>query len=188
MRLIWARASYFFLYLLIGFVVIKHPSAEAAVDGLCLGLAKAMTWLLSSVDSGVARHGATVIRNTWGYALEVTTDCSALNYSVALTAAIFAATPVTFTQRLLTALAGLFFIQLINLLRLICLLYAKVLFPLPVFYTVHEQVWPLLLAFSTVGFFIMWAQHHRCLLPVRHRKQSSDATPEVVYHSEGGGL
>lgn len=144
-----------FITLIIGFAFLKAPLLESAVDAFCLLLAQITYVLISPFDSAVAIDGAIYYWRSYAYAIEVTKECSALGYTLVLVAAILLY-PGEWPKRLKTALISIFFIQTINVLRLILLLYGRVLFIPENFDIFHYQFLPYLLAVSTMLFFMVY--------------------------------
>lgn len=147
------------LYLLIGMVILKLPMLQPLIDGFCLLLAKIVAGFLGMFDAGIERHGNIVLRYTYGYALAIGKECSALEYVLALTAAIIAY-PVPIIKRLKAVVVFTVVYQLINLLRLMTLIYAKVIFNQYYFDVFHELFWVFLLSILATGLFLVWARHH----------------------------
>jgi len=147
------------LYLLIGMVLIKLPMAQPLVDEICLWLAKSLASVLGLFDAGIERHGNTVIRYTYGYALIVSKECSGLSFIVSLTAAALAC-PIPIIKRLKAIVMFVVVWQFINILRLITLVYAQVLLPQDYFDLFHELFWMLLSTTVATGLFVVWARHY----------------------------
>jgi len=137
--------------------ILKSPMVQPLVDGFCLLLAKIVAAFLGLFDAGIERHGNIVLRYTYGYALAIGKECSALEFVISLTAAILAC-PISIIKRIKAIVIFALVFQLVNVLRLITLVYAKVLLTPHYFDLFHEQFWVFLLAIFTTSLFFVWAR------------------------------
>ena len=146
----------FWSCLFLAIAVIKLPVLEPYIDLFCLWLAKVTAFVLYLFDDTVMRNEAIVYRKTYGYAFEVTKECSGLMFMAVFLSAVmaFPASPMNKIMGLLFAIVAT---VAINLFRLMTLLYLKVFLPSNQFDVAHEQIWPLLLALFIVAAYAVWA-------------------------------
>ncbi|MEM9669655.1 MAG: exosortase/archaeosortase family protein [Pseudomonadota bacterium] len=154
-----------FVALVIGFAVLKSPTIEPLVDGFCLSLAQVSGGIIGVFDGAVVRDGAVLYRGSYGYAIEVTKVCNALEQSLVLAMAI-CLLPLSWPQRLAAVAASFVFLQSLNVLRLISLVYGKVLLSPDHFDFLHLQIFVVVLAVAVVLFFIafLYQNRHRLLV------------------------
>lgn len=143
------------LYLLVGFVALKSSVIQPLIELFCLQLAIVAASVLNIFDAAILRDDAIIYRNTYGYAIEITKECSALEFLVTLCAAILAFSASRY-QHLKAVFISILLVTGINLIRLMSLIYFKVGFSLHNFLIVHEQIWPFLIALLVGGFFLHW--------------------------------
>lgn len=146
----------FWPILLVGFLLIKAPFLAPIIDVFCLFLAKSTTSVLQLFDSQIMRHEAIIYHRTFGYAIEVTKECSAL-----LLLTVFFSAVLAFPTSLLNRLKGLLFAimitQSINFIRLMSLVYLQAGLTLHHFELAHEKVWPYLLTIILSIAFTLWS-------------------------------
>lgn len=144
-----------FISLVFGFAILKSPFLADMVSAFCLLLAR-MTYAITHLfDSAVAINGAIYYWKNYAYAIEVTKECSALGYCLVLITAIVLF-PAPWFTRIKVALLSVLFIQAVNVLRLILLLYGRVFLGSESFNIIHYQLLPFLLSTSTALFLAMY--------------------------------
>lgn len=149
----------FSIFLFLGLVVLKLPMLQNGIELFCLYLAKLTAYLLSIVDDHIRREGATILRKTYGYAIEITKECSGLVYVVFVSAAVMAVR----TGWLVKIKAILLFsmiIEFLNLMRLASLVYVNVLFETSFFDSYHKQFWPLIFSIFILVAFVCWVYRY----------------------------
>jgi exosortase/archaeosortase family protein len=139
--------------MLIGFVIIKHQSFEGVLNKLCSSLAKFCYYILSWFDSNVHINGRIIFWKTYGYAVEIDYSCSAILTMVTVSAGILSL-QANVAFRLKCCLMAIILVQLINLLRIILVFYANVLFDTQTFNVIHEQFLNLSFVFCVTIIFI----------------------------------
>lgn len=144
------------LYLFIGMVILKLPILQPWVDEFCLLLAKSVSGILGLFDAGIERHGIIVLRDTYGYAVAIGKECSALEFVIAISAATLAC-PAPILKRIKVLVIFIIVFQLLNVFRLMTLIYAKVLLNAHFFDIFHEQFWIFLLSILATGLFLFLA-------------------------------
>ncbi len=145
----------FFLLTIALLGVLELEAIKPAVDSFCLGLANSSFWLIQLFDDQVSLSAAIIRHTPTGFALEITEVCSALSICALWLAAVLSY-PATWNVKLIGLIVGLCFIQALNLIRIVSLLYVGVFFERTQFDVVHELLWPLLLHFAVIIAFITW--------------------------------
>lgn len=157
----------FFLYLLIGFIILKLPVVQPAIESFCTLIAKFIDLILSTVDDSVQVKGAIVYRYNFNNAVEIDKACTVLEYVTTMTAA-FMIFPISLKKRVTAVLLAFVILQSVNTFRIISLLYIQSNFGLDVFDFVHTQLWPFLLVLMVGLYFISWALSQHTNLEVKH--------------------
>ena len=155
----------FLILLTLGYVLLAEvPQIEQV---FVYELAKVTFFLISLFDASVMIKPSASLANTLaighdgGFFITITPSCSAMMAVVLLTAAIVAFS-FSVKEKFIYLLAGVVLLQLVNVLRLISLVYIGDLYTLTTFNFVHENVWPLLIyLFAYLIFFGAIALHHR---------------------------
>lgn len=154
--------SQFIFCLFLGFIVLKLPIVQPAIESFCIFLANSIALILGVIDDAVEVKGSIIYRYDLNNAVEISKVCSGLEFVITLTAA-FLVFPVSVRKRFSALLIAFVFIQSVNAIRIISLLYVHGTFDLTVFDFVHTQLWPFLLTLIAGGYFMSWAllQHIR---------------------------
>jgi len=145
--------------LVLGYALLKAPFVAPYVDMLCVLLAKLTFALISPFDPKVAIDGAIYYRSSYAYAIEVTKECSGMTYVLLLATAIMML-PLQLGTRVRAALISVIYVQVINVVRLITLLYGRVLLPQVEFDIFHLQFLGLFLAAGSLLFFVLFLLKH----------------------------
>lgn len=146
----------FFLYLLIGFVILKLPVVQPAIESFCMLIAKFIELILSTVDDSVQVSGAIVYRHNFNNAVEIDKACTVLEYITTMTAALMIF-PTSLKKRVAALLLAIVIYQSVNTLRIISLLYVQASFGTYIFDFVHSWLWPFLLILFSALYYISWA-------------------------------
>lgn len=144
------------LALLLGFALLKAPFLGSMIDSFCWLLAQITYQVISPFDTNVMINQSVYYWGSYSYAIEVTKECSALGYTISLIAAILLF-PAHLMTRIKAVFLALIFIQGINIIRLVGLLYGRVLLTPEGFNVLHYHVFPFLFSLSSVVFFIAYA-------------------------------
>ena len=91
------------------------------------------------------------------FSIQILAECSALTYCSILAAAILSY-PAPRALRIKAAILGFVFLQGINVLRLISLLYVGHYWP-EQFTWVHQNLWPIFLSVDLVLLYLLWIRH-----------------------------
>lgn len=146
----------FFLYLLIGFIILKLPVVQPAIESFCMLIAKFIELILSTVDDSVQVSGAIVYRYNFNNAVEIDKACTVLEYITTMTAALMIF-PTSLKKRVAALLLAIVIYQSVNTLRIISLLYVQAGFSSDVFDFVHFRLWPFILILFSGLYYIFWA-------------------------------
>lgn len=146
-----------FVYMCIGFVIKELPITQPLIAKLCQLIASLTGSFLMLFDASVQINGATLFmqRMNVGYSIEVDRSCTALGFTVTLAAAILAF-PNTWVERIKSVLMAILFIQSINALRVMSLLYARAELDAATFNFIHEELWVFLITLLVAIYFIYW--------------------------------
>ncbi len=110
--------------------------------------------LIHLFDSNVIVNKAVLTQLNTGFALEITRECLAVETTLLFGAAVFA-WHATWQQKLLWLLPSILLLQIINIIRLITLLYIGKWLPNN-FDLIHENLWPLIFALLILILFVYW--------------------------------
>lgn len=147
----------FALIALAFFWVLATPWATAGfVEPFTRGLVHVSAAILAPFDGRVIAQGD-VLRFSDGIgAVRVLSGCNAIEVCALLSAAILAY-PASFKRCLLGAAAGIVSLQLVNLLRIISLLYLS-RGAQPVFDFFHHYVWDAMIGLEGLLIFFVWVR------------------------------
>ncbi len=156
---IWQRYRYVIETLLV-FVVSAGVMIQALIwarpftDEILPGWVAAYTaWALALVGAGGKAHG-TMVQSSIG-TVEIIRECTAV-YPTALYLAAVLAYRCTWRKKLIGVVGGIFAIQLINLARIVSLIYIQKLYP-ESFEFMHMVVWQSLVVFLTLLLWLLWS-------------------------------
>ena len=148
----WWYISKFFCYALLGFIFIKLPIVQPLVESFCEMLANATYYVTYLFDNSVKIQKTVIFRKS-AYAVDVSKACSALGYVVILFSAILAY-PTKLRKKVRLLLEAFLFIQVLNVIRITSLLYARSLLDMQQFNFIHEQLWIYIFLLAVCSFFI----------------------------------
>ncbi len=137
--------SLFFLLSLIGFTILNLDFVTPFMDAFCLLLAKISGNLMLLFNANITLTDAVIRHQPSLFAIEVTAECSASQVSWLYVAALLPYPMLSWSQKGIALLLGLLVIQIVNVIRLISLVYFGAWFSMDTFSVLHEYVWPLLL-------------------------------------------
>lgn len=145
------------IFLLCGFVVMKSNFLEPYIEMICYWLAGSVYFLLNMFDPAVQIEGSTVFRDTYGYALIISKECSGLTYLLVVICAI-GAFPTFWQNKLKAMIFAIFLVEGLNLVRIMILVYLKRFVSPSLFNTVHLQFMPFVLGICISLIFLYWAK------------------------------
>ena len=138
------------LYLLVAI----PPSNDHVVVPFTEGIVMVSAGLLRALGEPVVTAG-TLIRHG-SFAVDVKNGCNGLEAAIILAAAVVAF-PATLRQRLAGLAAGFLVIEVLNLVRVVSLIWLGVHRP-SVFELFHASVWQTALILVAVGLFVLWSR------------------------------
>ena len=139
----------------IGLVLLSLPAFSLMLDGVCQGLAYLTFHLAKLLNlSIILEHHDTLRYQINGFAIVISHECSGVSSIWMLSAAILVF-PAPWKFKIFGVFLGILVIQILNILRLISLVYFGQ-FYIEWFETIHEQLWPLLLYFTSLVCFALW--------------------------------
>ena len=128
--------------LFLGYFLLKPVLfTDAFYDVFCMGLAQASAAVVWLFDETMFMEGP-ILRVVGGSGVWVTRDCSALNFTWFLCAAVLAY-PAPWMKRLLMTILAMLLVQAVNVLRLVTLYFVQKWSPQN-FDLIHLDVWPII--------------------------------------------
>ncbi len=125
------------------------------IEKFCEGLALISYFIVQLFDNNVIFDAPNILRHkTNGFAIAVSNECSGLSAIMLLSMAILVF-PASRQAKLIGIFAGFVLIQIINIIRLISLVYAGAFLP-DYFDMIHTQAWTIVLYFITLLLFGSW--------------------------------
>lgn len=150
----------YLVFIAVGLALVSYALPDAWIKGFCWGLAQITGAILGLLSKDVILQGDILRWADHDFAMQVTRECSALEFNAILTAAILAYHHVRWRVRLKGVLFGLVVIQTLNVLRLVSLHVAGYWWP-DAFHWIHENLWPILLSVDLVLVFFAWAWYQQ---------------------------
>jgi len=149
---IWRYA----LVVLVGFTALELEIVKLLIEKFCEGLALMSYFMVQFFDSNIILESPNILRHKIsGFAIAVTNECSGLSAVVLLSAAILVF-QTSRQNKLIGIFAGFLILEIINVFRLISLVYAGAFLPIDYFDTIHHHLFPLLLHFLALLLFGNW--------------------------------
>jgi exosortase/archaeosortase family protein len=143
------------LVVLVGLTVLELGIIKPLIEKFCEGLAFISWNIIQLFDNNIILETPNILRHkTSSFAIAVSNECSGLSAVVLLSAAILVF-KTSRQNKLIGIFAGFLILEIINILRLISLVYAGGLLP-DYFDTIHHHVFPLLLHFIALFLFGNW--------------------------------
>jgi len=143
------------LIVLVGLTALDLDIIKSLIEKFCEGLTLMSYFMVQLFDNNIILESPNILRHkTSNFAIAVSNECSGLSAVILLSAAILVF-PTCRQNKLIGVFAGFILIEIINLLRLISLVYAGGLLP-DYFDTIHHQLWPLLFHFVALLLFGNW--------------------------------
>lgn len=145
----------FTLYLaVLFFLELLTPVAKHVVVPWTSFLADACGWLLRLFDSDVVTSGNIIRSATTGFAISIERGCNGVEAVIILVSAILAY-PAHWREKLGGIVAGFFWIQALNFVRIISLYYLGN-WNYTWFEWFHLYVWQALIVVDALVFFLIW--------------------------------
>ena len=151
-------ARFFILFVVILAVLfaaeLAPPVQSALVVPWTQALVRISAELITFIDPRVAVFGNILQSTTTGFALSVRSGCNGVEAAMILIAAMLAF-PASWRYRLIGIVAGLFAVQLLNIVRVISLFYLGQ-WNMSVFDWAHSYLWPALIMLDVLIVWIIW--------------------------------
>jgi exosortase/archaeosortase family protein len=143
------------LVVLIGLSILEWEGIAPLIEKFCDGLALISGHLVQLFDSNIALEFPNVLRHkNTNFAIAVSKECSGLSAVWLLSAAILVFA-TSRQNKLIGIFLGFLILQLVNVIRLISLVYAGGFLP-DWFDMIHLQFFPILLHFIALLLFGSW--------------------------------
>jgi exosortase/archaeosortase family protein len=143
------------LVVLVGLSALELEIIKLLIEKFCEGLALISGYSIQLIDNNIILESPNILRHKInGFAIAVSNECSGLSAVVLLSAAILVF-PASRQSKLMGIFAGFILIQIVNIFRLISLVYAGGFLP-DHFDTIHYHLFPFLLHFVVLLLFSSW--------------------------------
>jgi exosortase/archaeosortase family protein len=158
---------FFSILSIVGLNILKLEELTPFSDQFSLILATITGYIMQLFDSQIMLDKAILRHSVSNFAIEVTEACTAFSVSWLYLSSILAYPWFNFAKKALLMVSGLLLIQVINVLRLISLLYFGHWFEFELFDIFHSYFWPILLNVLILMFFawILLSQTQPVSLP-----------------------
>ncbi|MDM8545312.1 exosortase H [Candidatus Venteria ishoeyi] len=138
----------------IGLTLLDVFAPATVIAQFCLLLAHISGGVIHWFDPNVLVIGDVLRLPDSGFALRVSGECTALQFTVLLVAGMLAF-PATWKIKLLGIVGGILALQALNIIRLISLLYLGQWYPAE-FDWVHHHLWPIFFSIDLGLLFFGW--------------------------------
>ena len=143
-------------------IEMLKPVQEAVIQPFTGLLAALSTALIMPFDDTVIAQGRILRDAATGFAVSIEAGCNGVEAAIVLIAGILAF-PAALTHKLVAILAGFFFVQALNVVRIISLFYLGQ-WNYTVFEWFHLYLWPVLIMLDVLIVFAIYLQwlgkHH----------------------------
>ena len=143
-------------------IEMLKPVQEAVIQPFTGFLAALSTALILPFDDTVIAQGRILRDAATGFAVSIEAGCNGVEAAIVLIAGILAF-PASFRYKLIAILAGFFFVQALNVVRIISLFYLGQ-WNYTVFEWFHLYLWPVLIMLDVLIVFAIYLQwlgkHH----------------------------
>ena len=143
-------------------IEMLKPVQEAVIQPFTGLLAALSTALILPFDDTVISQGRILRDAATGFAVSIEAGCNGVEAAIVLIAGILAF-PASLTHKLVAILAGFFFVQALNVVRIISLFYLGQ-WNYTVFEWFHLYLWPVLIMLDVLIVFAIYLQwlgkHH----------------------------
>ena len=146
--------SIYILLALIGFYGLELPILDHFYTIFGVFLANLSGAVIHLFDPNIAISGAVLSQPNGGFSIKVTTECQAIELTWLYCIAILA-WRATWRHKLLWILSGIGMLQVLNVIRLISLVYLGQWYPQH-FVMIHENFYPLFFGIVTILMFLYW--------------------------------
>ena len=137
-------------------IEMLKPVQEAVIQPFTGILATISTALILPFDDTVIAQGRILRDATTGFAVSIEAGCNGVEAAIVLIAGIVAF-PATIQNKLIAIVAGFFFVQALNIVRIISLFYLGQ-WSYTVFEWFHLYLWPVLIMLDVLVVFAIYLQ------------------------------
>lgn len=147
-----------FIGILLGLFSVEmlNPVQDAVIQPFTGLLASISTALIMPFDDSVIAQGRILRDSASGFAVSIESGCNGVEAAIVLVAGV-AAFPATLRQKCTAILAGFFFVQALNIVRIISLFYLGQ-WNYSVFEWFHLYLWPVLIMLDVLVVFAIYLQ------------------------------
>jgi len=137
-------------------IEMLKPVQEAVIQPFTGILATISTALILPFDDSVIAQGRILRDATTGFAVSIEAGCNGVEAAIVLIAGIVAF-PATIQNKVIAIVAGFFFVQALNIVRIISLFYLGQ-WNYAVFEWFHLYLWPVLIMLDVLIVFAIYLQ------------------------------
>ena len=137
-------------------IEMLKPVQEAVIQPFTGILATISTALILPFDDTVIAQGRILRDATTGFAVSIEAGCNGVEAAIVLIAGIVAF-PATIQNKVIAVVAGFFFVQALNIVRIISLFYLGQ-WNYAVFEWFHLYLWPVLIMLDVLIVFAIYLQ------------------------------
>ena len=137
-------------------IEMLKPVQEAVIQPFTGLLAALSTALILPFDDTVIAQGRILRDATTGFAVSIEAGCNGVEAAIVLIAGVLAF-PASIRNKLVAILAGFFFVQTLNIVRIISLFYLGQ-WNYTVFEWFHLYLWPVLIMLDVLIVFAIYLQ------------------------------
>ena len=137
-------------------IEMLKPVQEAVIQPFTVLLAALSTALILPFDDTVIAQGRILRDATTGFAVSIEAGCNGVEAAIVLIAGVLAF-PASIRNKLVAILAGFFFVQALNIVRIISLFYLGQ-WNYTVFEWFHLYLWPVLIMLDVLIVFAIYLQ------------------------------
>ena len=137
-------------------IEMLKPVQEAVIQPFTGILATISTALILPFDDTVIAQGRILRDATTGFAVSIEAGCNGVEAAIVLIAGIVAF-PATIQNKVIAIVAGFFFVQALNIVRIISLFYLGQ-WNYTVFEWFHLYLWPVLIMLDVLVVFAIYLQ------------------------------
>ena len=137
-------------------IEMLNPVQEVVTQPFTESLATISTALILPFDDTVIAQGRILRDATTGFAVSIEAGCNGVEAAIVLIAGIVAF-PATIQNKLIAIVAGFFFVQALNIVRIISLFYLGQ-WSYTVFEWFHLYLWPVLIMLDVLVVFAIYLQ------------------------------
>ena len=137
-------------------IEMLKPVQEAVIQPFTGLLAALITALILPFDDTVIAQGRILRDATTGFAVSIEAGCNGVEAAIVLIAGVLAF-PASIRNKLVAILAGFFFVQALNIVRIISLFYLGQ-WNYTVFEWFHLYLWPVLIMLDVLIVFAIYLQ------------------------------